>query len=338
MERTSSGTILLAFVAILFGLLGTYGVRKAMKPKEVAAQATEPDSITVPMASTDLESGRKITMGDVAIVRMTRAQLKARKIRTPFMADTRQIIGRTLQTPLERGAVFDTQDLYPEGLGPGVAEQLEPGERAVTVTVRDEFGLIGFAGAGQFVDVLFHTSTGSVPQHRNRMTQRVFDWGQKSATRYSGEQFGATRTLMQRVRVLALNHDTIAPIGDTESRKTNKELWVTLAVTPDQAEVLRVVEGYGQISLSLRHPDDDERVPLDGQRSLSDIMDVPQSAYDGMDVYRGRRVEHLEFDQNTSIGRKLGGSRGFVDSDSTDPDEQRMSTASSFHWDSPIQR
>ena len=107
MGKTSSGTILLAFIAILCGLLGTYAFRKAMRPRPVATAPEEPEMIVVPMASTDLPAGREVSLGDIAIVRMTREQMKKRDVRSPFMSNTSQIIGRTLKQDLKRGATFD---------------------------------------------------------------------------------------------------------------------------------------------------------------------------------------------------------------------------------------
>lgn len=315
MGKTSSGTILLAFIAILCGLLGTYAFRKAMRPRAVAAAPVEPPMIVIPMASTDLPAGRQLTLGDIAIVRMTRKQMKDRNVHSPFMSNTDQIIGRTLKKELNRGDTFDTLYFYPEGLGPGVAERLQSGERAVTVSVANENGLIGFAGAGQLVDVLFHA--GEIESYGSSDRGR---WGRNSEFQRYLDEFGATSTLIQGVRVLALGTDTFAPVTPAGAVTRGDRLRVTLAVTPDQAEILRVVEGHGALSLTLRNPDDAATVNLDGRRTLRDVLGMPPQSNNEMEVYRGQRVDRVYFDRTSNISRRDGRQNYAADSAET-PEE-----------------
>ena len=100
MSRIDSGTILVAFFAILFGLIGAFLLRKSLRSKNVAQPAPKvrsgPTKVTVPLASRDLKSGTQITLDDVALFRLTRQEMKDHGIKRVFMANPDQIIGKTM--------------------------------------------------------------------------------------------------------------------------------------------------------------------------------------------------------------------------------------------------
>lgn len=290
MERVSSGTILLAFIAILCGLLGVYSLRQVLRAKD--DQAAPPAQTVVPMASRNLEPGHHVTLGDVALVRMTREQMKSRGVADVFMSDPKQIIGRTLKDNVQRGVTFDTENFYPDGAGPGIAESLGPGQRAVTISIYGENALIGFAGAGQTVDVLFKVGTLDEYNRSNWQRRRGY------RTHYA-----KAVTLIQGVKVLALENSTLRT-GDQKPVEKDEAIAVTLAVSPEQAEVLRVVEGHGEISLALRHPDDQTTFETIDARTLEDVLGVRTTGPREMEVYRGRRVERLIFDENGELSER----------------------------------
>jgi len=160
MSRINSGTILTAFFAILFGLAGVYLLRGVLKPKptvKVPVQQVKRETrVTVPMASRKLTAGTLVSLDDVALVKMSRADMRKQGLTHAFMTSPNQIIGKTLRVDLKRGSTFDTKNFYAFGKGPGIASRLKAGQRAVTIDISAAHALLGFAGAGQTVDVLFH--------------------------------------------------------------------------------------------------------------------------------------------------------------------------------------
>lgn len=305
MERVSSGAILLAFIAILCGLLGVYSLRQVLQRKETAPPPP-PQLVTVPMASRDLEGGHTITLGDVALVKMTRPQMKTRGVTGMFMADPNQIIGRTLIEPITRKSTFDTGDFYPDGAGPGIAQRLGPGQRAVTVSIVGGNALIGFAGAGEIVDVLFKAGDWlGGDSHRNlnggALAIAARNQRRHHQRQYGGQEYHARAiTLMQGVKVLALENNTLAT-GSHKPVEKEVAVAVTLAVTPDQAEVLRLVEGNGEISLALRNPEDTSTFETIDSRTLEDVLGIRNVGPRELEVYRGTRVDFMVFDQNGQL-------------------------------------
>lgn len=274
MARFSAGTLLLGIIAVMFGLLSAYIVRKELhKPQPVvqAETAPAPQSFVVPRASTDLEEGRQLTLGDISIYRMTVDHLREEGIANAFMNSTEQIIGRVLRAKLAKGETFDTDLFYPEGTGPSVAEKLETGERAVTVTIEGPAAVAGFASPGSMVDVLFRAEEDEdkeLPQ--------------------------TTITLLEGVRVLAFNNQTFQATARNTQPARNDTALVTLAVSPDEAAALRVVEGRGLLSLSLRNPGDVDVFAGTQPRTLDELLERPNNKYK-MEIYRGRSLTQVEF-------------------------------------------
>lgn len=234
MNRVSPGTMTVVIFAILFGLGGAFLVRQQMnqpqlpplsdinlQPKEV--------QVIVPVAGVDLEKGRTLTLHDVVIHSFTPEQFaKSKFAGQSFMRSTNQLFGRILNRDLVKGSVFLPENFYPEGFGPGVAERLQPGFRAVTVPIQNVGAVQGFAAPGSIVDVLFRSNP-------------------------EGQRPEVTMTLLEEVQVLALNTNVLSGQRvDVEMDGT-----VTLSVTPAQAKVLKVVEGRGEITLTLRNPNDE---------------------------------------------------------------------------------
>ena len=239
MGRVSSGTMTVAIVAILIGLGGAYIVRQQMhQPQVPPLPAAQPQNIIVPVALTDMEVGRTITLDDIAIRSFTPEEYeKSEFAQLAFMRNSQQIVGRVLRTPIPQGNSFLPNDLYPVGMGPDLAERLQAGYRAVTVPIENIGVVQGFARAGSFVDVLFRVDPSELTDHPEE-----------------------TLTLLERIEVLAI--DTFTQPGQQVTLE--QEGSVTLAVTPHQAKILKVVEERGSLSLTLRNPEDKfEFVPFD---------------------------------------------------------------------------
>ncbi|MDA7503649.1 Flp pilus assembly protein CpaB [bacterium] len=234
MNRVSPGTMTVVIFAILVGLGGAFLVRQQMgQPQlpdlsDINLKGTQ-KTITVPVASVDLQKGRKLAIHDIVIHQFTPEQFaKSKFAGQPFMSNTNLIFERVVNSDIEKGSLFLPNDFYAEGFGPGVAERLQPGFRAVTVPIENVGAVTGFALPGSIVDVLFRSNP-------------------------EGDRQEITMTLLEQVEVLALADNVMA------GQKTDlaSEGSVTLSVTPAQAKVLKVVEGRGEISLTLRNPEDD---------------------------------------------------------------------------------
>jgi pilus assembly protein CpaB len=236
MAKVSSGTMTVTVFAALVGLGGAFVVRQTMQRSPAPEAPTEPTAapapVIVPLAALDLTVGRKVTLNDIAPQRMSRDEFNKSEFRkVTFLGNTLQIQGRTLRKSVPAGRPFQPDDFFPDGAGPDIAERLQAGYRAVTVPIDNVGHVNGFAVPGSIVDLLFRAKP-------------------------EGARPAVTLTLLERVEVLAFNVNTTQGMRDPAVTPTAAAT-VTLAVTPQQAKILKVVEGKGDISLTLRNPKDD---------------------------------------------------------------------------------
>lgn len=234
MNRVSPGTMTVVIFAILVGLGGAFLVRQQMgQPQlpplsDINLKGGE-KKIIVPVAGVDLQKGRKLAIHDIVIHQFTPEQFaKSQYAGKPFMSNTNLIFERVVNSDLPKGSLFLPENFYPDGYGPGVADRLQPGFRAVTVPIESIGAVTGFAEPGSIVDVLFRAEE-------------------------KEDRPEVTMTLLEQIEVLALADNIMT--GQKTDLETKAS--VTLAVTPAQAKILKVVEGRGEISLTLRNPEDD---------------------------------------------------------------------------------
>ena len=65
-SRITPGTVIVGIFAVLFGLVGAYGVRKYLQTEKPAPPPpAAPRTQIVPLASMDLQPGRTIVLGDI---------------------------------------------------------------------------------------------------------------------------------------------------------------------------------------------------------------------------------------------------------------------------------
>jgi pilus assembly protein CpaB len=325
MSKVSPGSLTVVIFALLLGLGGAFVVRQQLERPSglppLPETGSRPQTIYVPVAAVDLLPGHSLTLGDIAILRFTPDEIgQSQYAGRSFMRDTQQLVGRTLQVPVEKGGTFSPELLYPEGMGPGIAERLQPGYRAVTVPIEGVGAVYGFARPGSLVDVLFRAK-----EERDRPEQ--------------------TMTLLERIQVLAINTNLV-PDSKVELERSGT---VTLAVTPSQAKVLKVIQGRGEISLALRNPKDDldfapfdigeinpnignvshrsgslarhataadadadretiDQLFVDGSErvTLNDLLGIPRAKpKKAMEIYRGGQKDIIEFEVDPESGYEL---------------------------------
>jgi len=275
-SRITPGTMIVAMFAVLLGLVGAYAVRRHLNPPVVSAPVEQ--ARRVPMASGDLEPGRAIALSDVMLVPLTTAQMKQRGLSAEFMINPDQIIGRVLKAPLTKGSVFTTTSLYPEGMGPDISDRLKPGLRAVTVAIEGTGIVGGHVRPGSVTDVLFRVTAdpkSEIPE--------------------------TTVTLLDNVEVLAVGQNTVLGKANSGDPKT-----VTLAVNPAQANALKVAEGRGLFSLSLRS--DADHTLASGERlpgTLENVLSLEPKLSFTTEIYRAGAVQKMTFQDERLVSQEL---------------------------------
>jgi pilus assembly protein CpaB len=187
------------------------------------AAPREEKMVRVVVATRDMPVGTLLKSTDLKTVNYPEKDVPKGVV---FRAD--DAVGRVLIAPLNMNEpVLNGAGKLTARTGvEGAASMIEPGYRAVSVSITDVSGVAGLVQPGSKVDVLF-TRPGSMAE-------------------------ATTSTILQNVKVLSTGR--LAPTGTTPDPKAPRSPVVTLVLTPDDAQKLELAKNQGKISLSLRNP------------------------------------------------------------------------------------
>jgi pilus assembly protein CpaB len=189
-----------------------------------------PVSDTEPLvvAAVDLPRGHMVSASEVQVRDWPRGMLPPGAI-----ADAADAVDRATLVPLVVGEPILNSKIAEKNAGRGLAALVPKGMRAYTIQAsRVASNVAGFILPGNKVDVLLNL--------RGNPTDETGG--------------GSTTTLLQSVEILAVDQHLDAP---ADNKVNPKDLGsVTLLVTPAQAALLDLGQNLGQLTLSLRNPED----------------------------------------------------------------------------------
>jgi pilus assembly protein CpaB len=231
MKLTIIGLVLLgAVAAISAAVLATSLRMDAMR--SVRAANEEPVEIEVLIATRDLGP---MTVVDAEAV--TTRKILNTEAPQGACTHTVQVIGQIVQAGLLEGQIFLTSSFVGDEAGVHLASTLPEGGRAMTIVVAEDSGLEGLLYPGCMVDIVASFRLPSIPG------------------KPAGEV--ASATLLQNVRVLAVNHRSVVSGDDGLTAPTvegKKKQMITLLVDRKQSEALQLATAHGTVSLALRNP------------------------------------------------------------------------------------
>jgi pilus assembly protein CpaB len=224
--------IALSLVIAVVGSFFLYNwVQQRTAPKEVVKVAANADAVPVAVAAADLPWGTQIKPEMVKAVPYLKESLP-----TGYFAKIDDLQGRVLIAPMKINAPITEHHLAPlEVKTGGVSAVVEPGKRAIAVKGDKVIGIAGFINPGNKVDVLVTTED---PQRKEEKT----------------------KTILENILVLA----TGTQIQKNEKGEPSPVDVYTLAVTPEEAEILALGATHGKLQLALRHVTDTETVLTTG--------------------------------------------------------------------------
>jgi pilus assembly protein CpaB len=209
-------------VAVALGLAATWVGRNLVLGSRAAAGA-RPQVARVAFAKADLEPGRLIGPGDVAL-----ADAPASSVTKAMFTDAKSLVGRAVITPVVKGQTMFEGLLAPAGAEGGLPALVPVGMRAVSVEVNESSAVAGLLIPGCRVDVI--------------ATLRP-DGGAQVA-----------RTIVENVRVQAVNRRMAQGKGEDAGSAAIKT--VTLIVSPKDAETIELASHGGKLRLVLRGTSD----------------------------------------------------------------------------------
>lgn len=265
--KLKPSSIALLAIALVLAASSAFVARNLMRtpapPKTVAAQKEQPKPkpLLVLKASQAIAPGKFIDRSVVRWEKQSESDTHAGDIIAKDASARRaleqNIFGSTVSKTIEAGeTILDNMLLYSGSPG-FIPAVLSPGMRAITIPTSAVTSNAGLVSAGDWVDVILSVE-------------------RDGAAMMSSESGGlpqanlAAQTILQKVRVLALNSDTksLAPAhgalsngkNDKKAKKNSHKSYetITLEVTPEAAERLAVAREAGSLQVVLRSLQDDD--------------------------------------------------------------------------------
>ncbi|ARU04358.1 Flp pilus assembly protein CpaB [Comamonas serinivorans] len=250
MNLTKLFAILLLVLALALGvgawMLGRQPARPVAQPAPTAQQPVAQHPVVV--AARPIAAGQRLVAEDLKVTAMP-ATIAGSFERPEALLDRTTVVALAADAP-----VFEQHLIH------GLALQIDAGQRAVSIAVKEPMAAGHHVRPGDFVDVFFTLDNQN--EHTQVDTQ--------------------TRLLLARSRVLAYGQASVEnpPPTAEQQRKAQQEAeagkggvatarksggsgqgnavanTAVLAVPLEDVERLTLAEKYGQLTLALRHPDD----------------------------------------------------------------------------------
>jgi pilus assembly protein CpaB len=260
-------------------------------PKVKAEQKIETVEVVVPLVQ--INQGQTLSLNDLTRVQWPAAFLPiGQTFKQPYM-----VSGRVAKQTLFPGEPIFIQKVSGSNSAGGLTALIPQGKRAVTIAVSEIKGVAGFVKPGDHVDIL---STFEIERKEEENTlkktttvlQNVLVLASaQTMVKDDNYDIETPKGVEKGTAVKALKEDAAKDNGKTsketekaekpeeiekrlkEKRKAQKEAAkeaklvssVTLAVSPDQVELLALAEESGELRLSLRSESDNSISSLPGQ-------------------------------------------------------------------------
>lgn len=220
-------------VLILVGIIGAICAAVLVGGYRASGRSAPTTEVTVLVAAKPLEGMTIIRAEDVTTRKMPSSEAPK-----DAYSDPGSVVGKVLASAMVDQQVFTHSSIAVEGSGMRLATALRPGERAVTIELKEISSNESLIYPGCRVNVIMS------------MKPAGSDSDPISATLFSG------------VQVLAVGAKTV--MTEDDSKKTDgsagsRRMTVTLLVDDKQAQVLALAARQGTIMLTMRGPLDETK-------------------------------------------------------------------------------
>jgi Flp pilus assembly protein CpaB len=228
----------------------------------------KPPTTTAPTELPTVYARQNIPLGTVITAEMVEARNQQIAVRdTNAFGDIGQVVGKTVRAEVKQGQIVLPSDFL-AGAGGGsqdVAHLLDPGLRAMAVQVDQSTGVGTLINVGDRVDLVVGFSGA------DKFPQLTVDPLTKSLTTVAGLSNTTTKLVLQNMQVIGTlvppaaatttngasgSSGTSGSTAATNTALTGQQELVILAVTAQQAEVIKYAQIDGLITLVLRSPKD----------------------------------------------------------------------------------
>jgi pilus assembly protein CpaB len=224
-KKPGAGGIILA--AVVLGFIAVYLIWNLEQKRERQAKK---NWTQVVVALQDIPARSK-----VAREMVTLTPVPKELIVTGVLTDPKQVDGRLTLARIRKQDQIRASDLVGEGQGPSLAFEIPAGMRAIAIQAGEVLAVGTAVKPGDRVDIL---ATYSDPVLRQQTTQMI----------------------LQNVLVLAVNKGET----DAQGKGGGANSSMTLAVKPEEAELLTAADRAGALRVALRGVQDKTIIPSTG--------------------------------------------------------------------------
>jgi Flp pilus assembly protein CpaB len=247
----------LSFVAVL--ALGAFGQK--------GPAATPPPNVSVVIAAADLPLGTQVTADKLATT--TKPQTDA----DGTFQDPAQVVGKVVRRAVPSGVALTNDDFATNVSLPDVVRSLQPGLRAIAVPLSRVDSVGALVQPGDSVDVLISMEDRDNLNPIAVPNTSVANPNASPGVSGNGDPYvniddylnnTSVKVVVQNVQVLAAIAATPPDSNSGQAPATPQpDMVVLLAVTPQQAEIVRFAQLDGNVSLVLRSPADSSAQAVD---------------------------------------------------------------------------
>lgn len=221
-------TLIMLVVAVGCGLAAMVMTQRFL----TAPVEQKPKGAQVVVAAVDIKPGEQINETLIKTVEWPKDVLPSNAI-----TDAKEVLGRGVRYPISANEAVTLAKLAGEGVNAGLEAIIETGKRAMSVPIKTHESAAGFIKPGSRVDVVM-------------------------IARRTGNKGSKAKTILQNVRVIAVNQATSNEVG--EEQKGHLVEMITFLLTPEEAEMLALAQNTGSLQLVLRSSVEDEIVKTTG--------------------------------------------------------------------------
>ena len=218
-------------VSVICGLCAFF-LAKSQLQKKYRQLELHARKVPVVAVRNSMVAGDVLQRGDVGFKRVYEINLTGHEV---ISGEEGDIIGQRLANDVKKLAVITWRDIVIPGgrRGGGLAERVEKKQRAISISVDNTSAVSGLVRPNDKVDIV---GTFRFPVEQATVSMDVVTW-----------------TLLQDVTVLATGQSMSR--GGEEARQRGYST-LTLALSPEEAELIIFAEQKGKLTLTLRNPAD----------------------------------------------------------------------------------
>jgi pilus assembly protein CpaB len=218
----------------------------------------------VVVTAKEVPAGKPLEASDLAL-----KSLPASAVVVGAYTDRADAIGMTTRYPLAQGEQVAAPRLVSPQKNQALSFQIPTGKRGFTIAVSVTNTPASVLVAGDFVDVIFSATLATIDVPGAIPTPSALTEARREE-QADPKNYNGVITLIQNVQVLSVERAYVAEgvyepstrgeVGDSKEAKEVKH--VTIAVSPEQAQLLWLAVQQGKLSLSLRAFGDDSIVEV----------------------------------------------------------------------------